>query len=55
MTGNRSLQRIGPKEGIVLASLNVNGYRRHLDDLKLLMSNLKINILATKMQTLIGY
>ena len=41
-----SHQHLGFKKSILIASLNVNGLRSHLDDVQLLLNNQGIQILA---------
>ena len=41
-----SHQHLGFKKGLVIASLNVNGLRSHLDEVQLLLNNLGIHILS---------
>ena len=45
-SATRSRQHIGFKKGMAIASLNVNGLRSHLDEVKLLTNDLGIHILA---------
>ena len=44
ISDNRKLQRIGYKKGLTMASLNVNGLRNNLDEVKILMTDLGIAI-----------
>ena len=46
VASGRSHQHLGLKKGMVIASLNVNGIRSHLDEVQLLLNNLGIHILA---------
>ena len=46
VSNNRRLQCIGSRKGLTLASLNVNGLRNNLDEVKVLMNAMKIDILA---------
>ena len=41
-----SHQQLGFKKGMVIASLNINGLRSHLDEVQLLITNLGTHILA---------
>ena len=42
----RSHQHLGYRKGMSIASLNVNSLRRHYDEIKLLLKNLGIHVLA---------
>ena len=46
IVNNNCHQRIRPRKGLNMASLKINGLRTHLDELKLLMNDLDIDILA---------
>ena len=43
-----SRQHLGYRKGMSIASLNVNSLRRHYDEIKLLLKNLGIHVLALK-------
>ena len=43
---NGSPQHLGFQRGMVIASLNINGLRSHLDETKLLLNEKGIHILA---------
>ena len=54
--GGSCQQHLGFKKGMVIASLNVNSLRSHLDEVQLLIRNLGIHILAlneTKLDRLV--
>ena len=44
--GVSCLQHLGFKKGMAIASLNINGLRSHLDEVRLMMKRLGIHILA---------
>ena len=46
MGGGGFRHHIGYKKGMAIASLNVNGLRSHLDEIRLLIRNLRLHILA---------
>ena len=48
VANNKCQQRIRSKKGLKMVSLNVNGLKTHLDELKLLMNVLEINILLNE-------
>ena len=48
VASSESHQHLGFKQGMAIASLNINGLRSHLDEVQLLMRDLGILILALK-------
>ena len=46
VSNNKKLQCIGSKKGLPMASLNVNGPRNSLDEVKIPINDIRIDILA---------